>query len=114
MNYYKASQRKDTKRWDYTCTNDNRTWPIGYCREDGGHETEQEARDCYKRYLLDNRLRLDGDLEHTQKKCEFAGCDCWTSRYAEVDMRMFSLCDEHRTREVVEKFFSVGESISSY
>jgi hypothetical protein len=32
MNYYGPRQRQSDGRWDYTCKNDNRIWPIGYCR----------------------------------------------------------------------------------
>lgn len=31
MNYYKPRQRESDKRWDYTCRNDDRIWPVGYC-----------------------------------------------------------------------------------
>jgi hypothetical protein len=114
MNYYEARQRKNSEKWDYTCTNDGESWPVGYCAEDGGHETAQEARDCYKRFLLDQRLHLDRQMTNQQNRCVAAGCDRWTSGYAEVDQRIFILCDEHRTREVVESLFTVGTSCSSW
>jgi len=31
MNYYQARQRSETKRWDFTCMNDEKAWPVGYC-----------------------------------------------------------------------------------
>jgi hypothetical protein len=31
MNYYQPRQREGSKRWDYTCKNDGRIWPVGYC-----------------------------------------------------------------------------------
>lgn len=114
MNYYGARQRKDDGRWNYTCTNDGMTWPVGYCREDGGHETEREACECYKRHLLDNRLTLDGHADDQQRRCVVTGCGQWTSEYANVDHRAFFLCDEHRTREVVEGLFTVDKSCSSW
>lgn len=31
MNYYGARQKQDTKKWDYTCRNDDKICPVGYC-----------------------------------------------------------------------------------
>lgn len=31
MNYYASRQRLSDKRYDFTCKNDNRVWPVGYC-----------------------------------------------------------------------------------
>ena len=31
MNYLQARQREVEGRWDYTCMNDGRIWPVGYC-----------------------------------------------------------------------------------
>lgn len=33
MNYYGARQRESDQRWDFTCKNDDRIWPVGYCHE---------------------------------------------------------------------------------
>lgn len=77
-----------------------------------GHGTEEEACECYRQYLLDQRLRLDLVDQHTKSKCVI--CGEWTQGRAEVDMQQFVLCDEHRTREHVEQLFRVGTSISSY
>jgi hypothetical protein len=98
MNYYAARQREDDKKWDYTCMNDGRTWPIGYCsrfREaklmtEGGyfhtqqsadrhnsfkekygphhHEIKDQAIACYKDYLLDNDLHFWPYCELTDEK----------------------------------------------
>lgn len=32
MNYYAARQRQSDGRFDFTCRNDDQTWPVGYCR----------------------------------------------------------------------------------
>lgn len=114
MNYYGARQREGDKKWDYTCKNDNRVWPVGYCAQsDGGHhDTKEDAYKCYTKYLLDNRMRLDRKLSNMQLKCEI--CAVYTEMQAEVDQTAFTLCDEHRTRENVEKLFgTVGDIISS-
>lgn len=36
MNYYQARQRSETGVWDYTCRNDDRITPEGYCRQQIG------------------------------------------------------------------------------
>jgi hypothetical protein len=131
VNYYAARQREKTKKWDYTCRNDGRIWPVGYCagrhvevlqvpedeREpyhDHGHETAEEARECYKHYQLDNELHLDIKMASQQRKCEADGCGAWTQGMARVGGHVsFVLCDEHRNRENVEKLYSVGESWTS-
>lgn len=81
----------------------------------GGHETKEEACECYKRYLLDQRVRLDaGETKDTQHRCEVDGCEAWTQKQASVDHRTFLLCDDHRNMETLEKLFNVGEMWSSY
>lgn len=68
MNYYQPLQLSDkegkpTGFWHMTCTNDNKTWAVGYCRENKNSETEckhnspEEASDCYRKYC---RERQDG------------------------------------------------------
>jgi hypothetical protein len=130
MNHLAARQRESNKRWDYTCKRDGMVWPIGYCagwREPqpglltpeqasqwlaqslphkdkfhtDGHDTEAEACECYKRYLLDFDLRLCGEAINMQRKC--AVCSTWTSKYAQLGYQTWFLCEEHRTRDQVEK-----------
>lgn len=136
MNHYIAKQRVEDKRWDYTCNNH----PIGYCRaykeidpklipiseqqqeeyratqhkhHTDGHETEQEARECYKEYLLDHHLRLRAKMGDQQMKCRV--CGEWTQNFAEIDCQMFVLCDKHNNRETVEGLFDAPwESWSSW
>lgn len=142
MNHYCARQRQSDKKWDYTCANSGQVYPVGYCCEYrpfrdedkdwmgvteayeslcvanahkhhvGGHDTPEAAAECYRQYLLDFRLRLDGEQKDEQRKCEV--CDAWTTRYAIIDMHVFVLCDDHRTREHVEELMpEVGESWES-
>ena len=119
MNYYDAKQRVEDKRWDYTCNNR----PTGYCRKyvevdanlfgehhraeyaatahkchSNGHATEEEARQCYKEYMLDHQLRF-GNMSNQQQKCKI--CDEWTQGYAETDCHIIVLCDKHRTKDIV-------------
>lgn len=138
MNYYEAKQRKSDGRWDYTRNNE----PTGYCcrfREynqefvekfhiseeevdkhnsfahkyhSGGHETEQEARECYKQYLLDHQLRF-WKTKDEQRKCQI--CKQWTQNVAEIGCRMFTLCDEHNNCEEVSGLFDAPTwSMSSW
>lgn len=75
-----------------------------------GHATEEEAYGCYKQYLLDNSLRLDGFDPKQQNKCVV--CDSWTQKSARIGYWFadYDLCDEHLNRETVETLFSVGDS----
>ncbi len=139
MNHYKARQRKDG-RWDYTCANDGKAWPVGYCHEyrepdpedwiwkmhpddaqrvrdnkdkyhGCGHATEEEAQACYKKYLLENELSLNRKSSNAQYKCKV--CGEWTQLFAEVDWHIFNLCEKHQNLESVEPLFQIGESWSS-
>jgi hypothetical protein len=114
MNYYMPRQRDTDKRWDYTCKNDNRIWPVGYCAgAEGHHATEEEAYQCYTKWLLENRLSLDRKLSGMQLKCEV--CGVYTEKQALVDHTSFTLCETHLTREHVEKLFgTVGDITSSW
>jgi hypothetical protein len=94
--------------------NDGKIWPVGYCYDAGGshHDTKEEAEECYRKYLLDNRLQLKGKLADQQHRCQI--CQEYTDRYASVDHMTYPLCDKHRNREQVEQLFGlVGEIISS-
>lgn len=128
MNYYKASQRNKDKRWDYT----KNGMPIGYCKEyceldsniesfcatkhkhhTEGHETKEEACECYKEYLLDHRLILDRKMSNQQLKCEI--CKEWTNGFAEIDCNIFTLCPKHNNRKSVEEIMGeINESYSSW
>lgn len=136
MNYFAARQRECDKRWDYTCKRDGVIYPVGYCagwREpqpgiltpgqikewlneaiphqdkfhNDGHATAEEARECYKQYLLDFSLHLNCDAS-VALKCEM--CDSLTTKRAKVDSSTWALCDVHRTRENVEALYGpIGE-----
>jgi hypothetical protein len=141
MNYYAAKQRQSDKKWDYTCRNDDFTQPVGYCgayidwtpellsrlglpaehpsfekqrqfrdkHHSCGHETQQEAEACYREYLLDQRLKLMCEHPDAQIRCKV--CNKWTTFYAEIDMNMWDLCEEHNNREEVEKLFEAPGEI---
>lgn len=135
MNYYLPRQvdpkaeRPDAGKWRYTCMNDGKVWPVGYCTDCPGHETEQEARQHYTDYELNETLNLDGEYADQQLRCEarlslgLAGpdapkCGAWTNRFASLGpgrMVSFTLCDKHRNREnVADLYGTVGNIASSY
>jgi hypothetical protein len=119
MNYDQPRQLKDGTGWHYTSMNDGQVWAVGYCRNhlDQPHATEDEARDCYTRYLLDNNLHLDGRDADTWHRCKAAeGCETLTDRFAGIRPwgPDWSLCDDHRDREHVAALLGrVGDSIHS-
>jgi hypothetical protein len=120
MNHYCARQRESDKRWEYTCKNDYRVRPVGYCNghfgqgpkfHTDGHSSPEEACDCYREYLLDMELRLNLECDGLNK-CVVCGTP--TIKRARVEFSSWPLCDGHRTREQVEKMFkSVGCIITS-
>jgi len=116
MNYYHASELRDADgqpsgKWHFTCqnkrVNGGEPYPVGYCRGGcPGHDTPEEAAEHYKQYQLDTMLRLDGFTKNQQHKCRV--CGAWTQHFAEVDMHIFNLCDDHRTREHVAGLFEAS------
>jgi hypothetical protein len=123
MNYYAAREIQDesgrgTGRWHYTCRNDHRIWPVGYCNEGcPGHDTPEEANQHMTAYVLDTGIDLSRSLSNEQRKCEV--CGAWTQGVAEVRgpwcvPDSYVLCDEHRTdAKVRELFGDVGNVTSS-
>lgn len=121
MNYFEALQRIQDGKWVYTC---NRI-PVGYChynRDDErfhttGHDTKEEAQECYKKYELDNNMKfIPEELQSpgTYSLCTVEGCTKLTNGSVFVGgYRHFTLCNEHQNRAEVEKIYSVGESWSS-
>lgn len=104
MNYYDAREKADavgkpTGLYHYTAQNDSHIYAVGYCAQDcPGHPTPDEAREHFRLYLLDN-ARYDGVL----RECEV--CSAWTQGYAHIPLAMerHILCDEHRSRETLDK-----------
>lgn len=134
MNYYEPKQRLKDRRWDYT----RNGHPAGYCREyqeidpkivpiteaqqqeyretahkhhTNGHATEEEARECYKEYLLDHDLSLNRTMADQQRKCKV--CGEWTQKFAEIGVQIFELCDKHNNKEEVGKLFEAPSVIWS-
>ena len=139
MNYYEPKQRKSDGKWDYT----RNGLAAGYCQNfkpiekesveqfrisdelvekhngcadkyhTNGHDSADEACECYKQYQLDYQLQLDHEDKNQQRKCEV--CGEWTTKFAMLDCSLFHLCDKHRTRDEVEKLYSASTfSMSSW
>lgn len=105
-----------TGKWHYTVKWGEHTVPHGYCAKGcPGHDTPEAAVKHYEQWLIEENLRLDGDMKDTQKKCEV--CGEWTSKCAliidSVWEREFVLCDAHRNRESIENLVSAKGSIWS-
>jgi hypothetical protein len=116
---YDQPRELTTGGWHYTSRNDDRIFPVGYCyteHRDQPHATEDEARRCYARYLLNERTLLDGTLD-SYNPCEApSGCATLTNRCAVIDgWPHWRLCDEHRTEEIVAELQGelAGDSIHS-
>jgi hypothetical protein len=118
MNYYNALQL-ETGGWHYVSQNRREgTHPVGYCaqwREDKTHvhATEEEARECFRRYLLDGQREEEyGDWTG----CEV--CDAPTKKGLTARPPLgngFAFCDEHRTSEALaERVPAPGQIIASY
>jgi hypothetical protein len=118
VNYDQPRQLADKTGWHYTSRNDDRIMTIGYCRDhrDEPHSTEDEARACYARYLLEQRTMLDGTIGH-YNPCQYpGGCETLTNRCVIIDgLPRWLLCDDHRTAEVVAALHGplAGDSVHS-
>lgn len=130
MRHYAPNQRQNDGKWDYTCSRDGITHPVGYCspyrefdtnlihvsesqiqeyaatkdkHHSHGHDTEEEACECYRQYNLDHRLRLNRTWQGEKHECVV--CKEWTQGYAEIDMKTWDLCEQHNNRAEVEKLY---------
>src|SRR4051794_5829060 len=88
--------------WHYTRMNDRKVWPVGYCAEGGPeheHKNEQEARECFGRYLLDGA--------HEETYADWTGCHiCDEPTKKGMAERQplgqsFPLCSKHCTKETL-------------
>ena len=123
MTYYRPLKRAIDGRYDYTCTIDGHSYPVGYCggqraldvQEDElpeevrskfhetGHATPEEACECYKQYLIDTSLRF-GTFSNQQFRCRV--CEAWTETYAQMGPEVWPVCKEHSTKEAMETLFT--------
>ena len=118
MNYYGARQRENDKKWDFTCHNKRTgTRPVGKCADMAcKHDTEQEAQECYRQWLLDIKLDIEGqEFGKPWLECEVEGCDHDTNvRVKAGQYHSWILCQTHRTKEVVASMLKVHSFMGSY
>lgn len=138
MRHEKARPRQSDGRFDYTSERQGEIHAIGYCSaapalesferlgihaseeykrqlaenaekfHTDGHETAEEACECYWQYLLDFRLQFHEQIEELHR-CKV--CSEWTGKSVSVDSRHWDLCDKHCNRDEVEKLMSpIGEA----
>ena len=141
MNHNCARQRQDG-RWDYTrngrpfgycreylpIPEDCGHLPVSQVKEYNakmdllkekfhttGHATEEEACECFKRYMLDTHLKLQTEEpENANQLLRCKVCNTFTACYASIGPYvLFVLCPAHQTREAVESLYKVGESWDS-
>lgn len=110
---YHRWTEEDARRFDIPTDHPTvvRGEKFAHKHHDCGHSTPEEARECYRQYLLDQELRLMCIDGNAQRKC--MKCGDWTQHYAEVDMKCFQLCEAHNSRECVSEYLTVGESWQS-
>lgn len=76
--------------------------PFQKCFHKDGHDTEAEARACFRAYLLDIKLDLKGHVIEPTPKCNVKGCAKGAREVRAGNYHYWYLCETHRTREVVE------------
>lgn len=119
MNYYDALRLEDGSGYHYVSQNRRGgTHPVGYCAQwhldtTHVHATAEEARECFRRYLLDGQCEEEYD---DWTGCKI--CDRPTKKGLTTRPPLGSdhpLCDEHRTPEQLEALTpSVGRIAASY
>jgi hypothetical protein len=83
--------------------------PAGYCAShtDKPHATADEANACWRKYLIEQTLRLDGRTAAPEKCLAPPGCETLTDRVPVINgYPRWPLCDEHRTAEVVAELWN--------
>ncbi len=73
---YQPRQREGDKKWDFTCHNKRTgTRPVGKCADKTcNHDTEGEAQECYRQWLLDTKLDIEGtEFSKPWLECEVEG-----------------------------------------
>ena len=102
-NKYFYARRRTDGRWEFVCRGAGAEFAVGYCPFHDGHPTEREAQACYRQWILDHKLFLDGRSEGCFCPCVI--CGELTDRHAQVSFWTRSLCDRHRNRARVEQIY---------
>lgn len=124
MNHLYAAQLDDgSGKWRYIMRGRDGAFAVGYCAHDPqnngelcpGHDTKDGAYEHMRQYGLDNvHVREDNPKANTQNRCKAPGCATFTSGSVTIGgYTYWPLCSEHRTREVVDGLYEMGESWES-
>ena len=133
MHLHHVSQRKDG-RYEFTSEVGQVVRPVGYCapyipislddsvmyhpdwirlyeqseykHHSHGHDTPEEAAECYRNYTLDNMLKLHLESNGIQRECKV--CGKWTCLTASVGVKRWALCEKHNNREEVDKLYTLS------
>ncbi len=136
MRLLRVSKRLDG-RFDFTSELDGYIRPVGYCAgyetiavdesiitpqewidknekykdnfHTHGHNTEEEAAECYRKYQLDFSLVLNNPPSSNYRKCKV--CEKLTNNVARLGMKHWYLCEEHNTREEIEKLYNISGKV---
>lgn len=78
-----------------------------------GHKSEKNARQCYKKYLLDVTIEYDV-VTRERSECEIPGCVAWSGEKAVLGAGEYSffLCRKHMRRKYVAQLLDVGDTKS--
>lgn len=76
-----------------------------------GHETAEEATECYREYLLDHKAQYFQSYPNQQYPCKTCGKS--TTYFATVDNQSWYLCADHNHSVEVRKLFKAPVQIAS-
>lgn len=115
MNHYAARELENKVGfWHYTCTNGDRTYPVGYCKDCSGHLTKEKAENHFKEYLLDKMSVIEKKNEWPKHKCDFKECNKEAKNCVNLlGYVYYELCEDHSNKESVNVIHEVHESWSS-
>lgn len=105
MRHLRAMQSAEDKRWYFAALDGEVVELVGNCREHQGHETAQEAVDCYKEYLLEQDFHVFND--HPDKQCEV--CGFWTTLRVRVGETVAVMCSKHVTPDAMRELLQFTE-----
>lgn len=101
------TDRGSRKGWHYAQAWSKGGGPIGYCAMHEPHDTEEQARTCYSRYLADT---LRAFTSGGWTGCKQVDCDAPTKEgYQTGTSRLVMLCDEHRNEDSAISLLGLDE-----
>ena len=104
---HKTAAQIPERGWHYVSMSRRGGYPLGYCRDHEPHPTEDEARECYGRFVREQTIRLDaGRCGWTSCQARPGGVRCQNpaqsvAEYGDDGYGVAALCPEHMTVEHV-------------